>query len=322
VSESVTHLPIGLAGKISGVKKPVFRLLLGTAVLSPPDKAFAFGLLDEFVRLGGNSFETAHSYGDGDCERMLGKWIAERNNREQVVVVSKCAHPWDMRSRVLPQCIDDDLDESLNRLRTDYVDVYMLHRDDPNRPVSEIMECLDVHCRSGKIHAIGASNWSPTRIAEANEYAARTGLTPFAVGSPHISLARLVEIPWAGCIPLTDSCRQWYMEQQFPIIAWSSQARGFFSGRYDAEAALNPETDNSVKAWFSPDNFERLRRAKEIGTRLGRSTTSVALAYVLSDELKPFAAIGPMNITELQDSFDALKIHLAPAERKWLNLED
>jgi aryl-alcohol dehydrogenase-like predicted oxidoreductase len=165
-------------GQISGVAKPVARLIQGTVMIGSDKLDYSFGLLDDILALGGNTFDAAHVYGNGDNERTLGRWIEDRGVRDQVVIITKGAHHNQDRPRVTPFDITADLHDSLARLRTDYIDLYLLHRDDPAQPVGPIVEVLNEHLAAGRIHAFGGSNWSHRRIAEANEYAATHGLTP------------------------------------------------------------------------------------------------------------------------------------------------
>ena len=131
-------------GSIPGVTKPVSRLVQGTAntVFDPskPDQAFA--LLDMAMEYGINTFDTAHVYGEGN-ETMLGNWIRERGVRDQVVILAKGAHPYGGHNRVTPEDIEADLTESLRRQKSDYFDLYVLHRDDPAVPVGPIVEALE-----------------------------------------------------------------------------------------------------------------------------------------------------------------------------------
>jgi 1-deoxyxylulose-5-phosphate synthase len=304
---------------IPGVEKQVSRLILGSAIFAPPKPEFVFSMLDEYVRLGGTTLETAHSYGCGDCERVIGKWLTERGLREKIVLITKGGHPFDGRSRMIPECIDADLSESLVRLKTDYIDIYMLHRDDPSRPVDEIVECLAEHHKAGEIRAYGGSNWKPERLQAANEYAKKRNLPPFVVSSPHFSLAAPHVEPWPGCIWVSDDDRNWYKNNDLPMIAWSSQARGFFARGISSVDEL--DEGDALRAWLNADNFERLKRARALGQQRGFSANAVALAYVISQKFTTFAAIGPASIDELHDSFSALGCDLTDAEMSWLNLE-
>ena len=203
----------------------------------------------------------------------------------------------------------------MRRLQTDYVDVFMLHRDDPARPVSEIVDFLNAQQKLGKIRAFGGSNWMPERIEAANNFAAETGQMPLALSSPHFSLAVPHRQPWAGCLPLMPEDVPWYEKQDLAVIAWSSLARGFFTGRY---SPTNPDEDGVVEAWFTNDNFARLARAQELSQRKKVSTPAIALAYVLAQRFRPFAAVGSRNLDELRDSFSALSCHLTADEIAWL----
>lgn len=304
--------------EIPGVPMPLSRLVLGTMVLSPEQPELAHALLDQFVAQGGNALDTAHVYGRGASELAVGEWMRQRGNRAEIVIVGKGAHPDESGPRVSPATIASDLEESLARLQTDYIDLYLLHRDDPARPVGELVDCLNGHLHEGRIRAYGVSNWSVERIAEANRYAHAHGLTPIAASSPNFSLAVMQEAPWAGCVSATGPDRAWYAAERMPLLAWSSQAQGFFTGRAAPDRLDDPEL---ARSWYSADNFERLRRAEELGRRYGVSANTVALAYVLRQPFPTFALIGPRTLDELQSSLGVLALSVTDTEARWLNLE-
>lgn len=124
---------------------------------------------------------------------------------------------------------------------------------------------------------------------------------------------------WGGSISTSDAeSRAWLIAHQFPLFAWSSQARGFFV-RGDKEFTADAEL---VRCWYSDDNFERLARVRELAKQRGTVPINIAAAYVLAQPFPAFALIGPRSPREIHSSFEALDIALSPDEMKWLNLED
>jgi aryl-alcohol dehydrogenase-like predicted oxidoreductase len=308
-------------GSIAGVGDRISRLILGGLFFSPDDTALTHDLLDRFVAAGGTTVDTAHGYGRGASERGLGDWLAATGRRPELTIITKGAHPYqDEPRRVTPAHIDRDLTESLARLRIDQVDLYLLHRDDPEVRVEILIDYLNTQLAAGRIRAFGASNWSHERITAANTYAASHGLTGFCASSPNLALAVPKEPLWPGCLSLCDNLAAltWHRHHQFPALCWSSQARGFFSGRFAPDRPDDPEM---VRVYYRPDNWQRLARARELATRLGCTPTQVALAWVLAQPFPTFALIGPRSRAELDDSLGALDVTLTPEQVAWLNLE-
>lgn len=300
-------------GEIKGVKKPISRLVMG--VDNQEGIAHTSVMLDSFFEHGGNTFDTAFIYGGGKHEVLLGQWVKNRGIREQVVILDKGAHT--------PFCTPQDLSRqftiSLERLQTDYADIYMMHRDNPQVPVGEFVDVLNEHHRAGHMHAFGGSNWTIERIEAAHAYATEHGLQGFSAISNNFSLARMIEPPWAGCMSASaPGFRDWLTHTQTPILPWSSQARGFFLDDTSPEFNADPER---VRCWFSNDNFERLHRARALAKRYGVLPINIALAYVLHQPFPTFPLIGPRTLYELRTSLPALDVSLMPDDVKWLNLE-
>jgi aryl-alcohol dehydrogenase-like predicted oxidoreductase len=313
-------------GTIPGVEKPVSRLMQGTLMVKrggTPD----VDLLDAIFGMGCNTFDTAHVYGQGENERTVGEWVNARGIREQLVIIGKGAHPNADRKRVYPFDISSDLYDSLARFRFDYIDLYLLHRDDPSVPVGEIVDVLNEHQRAGRIRAFGGSNWSHERLQAANDYAAAHGLTPFVASSPNYSLAEQVREPWAGCIsiggPNNEAARAWYTRTQMPIISWSSLAGGFFSGRFRRDN-LDTFTDYfgkvCVESYCYEENFRRLDRAQRLADEMGHSVAQIAMAFILNQPLNVFALTGCNTLEEFRANLDALNIRLDEATLDWLDL--
>ena len=298
--------------QIPNLEKPVSRLVLG--VDNQTEFAPAMAVFDDFVLRGGNAFDTARIYGGGACEAVFGAWLTARGIRDQVVVIGKGGHT----PHCTPEALTAQLHISLERLKTDHVDVYMLHRDNLEVPVGEFVDVLNEHARAGRIRTFGGSNWSLERVQAANEYAGAHGLQGFSVLSNNFSLARMIDPVWSGCLSVSDvDSRRWLTATQMTLLPWSSQARGFFV-RAKTDFL---EDEELVRCWYSPDNFERLSRARELATERDVTPIQIALAYVLHQPFPTIPLIGPRSTAETASSFAGLEVRLSPTEVQWLNLE-
>ncbi|WP_213523299.1 aldo/keto reductase [Paenibacillus sp. J31TS4] len=302
---------------IAGMGKPCSKLILGTDYYTPEVYGKVSELLDEFVRIGGTAIDTANVYAGGKSEGTIGRWMAERGNRESVVVLTKGAHHDANGPRVTPEAIEQDLLLSLDRLQTDYIDLYALHRDDPGVPVGPIVEALNGHLEAGRIRAIGGSNWTHERLQEANDYAAAHGLTGFSFSSPNLSLAKANEPFWSGCVSADREACAWHERVQMPLLSWSSQARGFFTGRYSPDVRTGGDIE---RVFYSDGNWERLRRAERLAAEKGATTIEIALAYVLNQPFPTCALIGPQTKEEMHSCAAGAGIRLSREELDWLDL--
>ena len=297
---------------IEGVANPVSALIMGCDnQTTMPHASVQF---DDFFMQGGNCFDTAHLYGDGIMERLLGAWMEERGVRDEVVLICKGAHTPDCR----PDAVRPQLEESLERLRTDRADIYFLHRDDPGVPIGEWVDLLNDLKDEGRISVFGGSNWSKERMAEANAYAAANGKQGFSVLSNNFSLARMNNPIWPGVMACSDDdYRSWLEETGTALFSWSSQARGFFTDR----AGPDITTDHDlVRAFYSDENFERRRRAYDLADRKGVHPMTIALAYVLSQKMPTCALVGPRTLSELRTSLAVFDVSLTQDDVSWLDL--
>lgn len=309
-------------GKIDGVGGRLSRFVLGSMVFSPERLDNTYALLDGFVAAGGNVVDTAYVYARGQSEVALGMWLKARGARHQITIVGKGgfgAHP-DGSVMVTPELIAEHLGVSLGRLGVDTIDLYVLHRDDPRVPVEEIVDAMNEHVEAGRIRAWGGSNWSHRRIAEANTYADSARLHGIVASSPNLALAVPLEPMWSDNVTIAGDAEalRWYRQTQLPVLAWSSQARGFFSGRFTPDVCPDPDVR---RVYYSSENWERLRRAQALAAERGISASNVALAWVMSQPLNLFPLVGPATPAELADTLRALDVSLTPAEVAWLNLE-
>ena len=295
-----------------GLDKKVSRIFFGTASMPFMMGMGAESLLDQMVSSGINAIDTARGY--GQAEATVGKWLAARKNREEVVILSKCGNVSpDGKVLVNREVILREISESLKALQTDYIDIYLLHRDDPKTPVSELIDTLNELTDAGKIRVFGVSNWTDERIREANAYAASKGLRGFSASSPNYGLARQVTDPWGGgCVtisgPENREARKWYEENQMPLIAYSSLGRGLFSGRFrsfDYEGAGKVLDPFAIKGYLSEDNMRRLAEAETYAEAHGISVPQTAMRFILSSPMNVFAAATMSSFARMQKNTEA-----------------
>lgn len=288
-----------------GVAQPLSRVVLGASGVRDAEKA---RLLDQFVEAGGNCIDTARVYGGGTSEKAVGEWI-RRARPDELVILGKGAHP----PNCAPSMIEPDLAQSLDALGVDRIDLYLLHRDDPQVPVDEFVDALQEQVAAGRIGAYGGSNWSRSRLVEANRYATSRGHAGMVAVSNHFSLAEPVEPLYPGCEATPDKLQRYLGEAGISLFPWSSQGRGFFA---DVPAeSLDP---NVWRCWDSPGNRGRRDRARELAARLGVPAINVALAYVLNQPFPTFPIIGPQNGEELAIALRGTAIQLDAGQLRWL----
>lgn len=311
---------------IPGLDRPLDAVIQGTMMLEELGEDASLRLLDGVFELGGTTFDTAHVYGGGECERIFGRWLESRGLRDEVVVVGKGCEPSDERSRVTPEDLTADLLESLERMRLERVQLYLVHVDDPGADVGPLVECLDLHRRAGRIGAYGVSNWSSARIEAANGYAAAHGLAPLVASSVNLSLAVQRELPWRGNVSISGpggaAERDFYLRTGMPVLTWSSLAGGFFSGRFrrdNLEGFTDYFSAVTARAYGSEENFARLDRATEVGRRHGATAAQVALAWVMRQPLNVHPLVGSSTADEFRQNIEAAALPLSDDELRWID---
>lgn len=318
---------------IDGIGIPVSCMVSGTAQYENwMREEPLFEVLDTAVKLGVNVIDSGREYADGACEKAIGNWLQKKGNREEMVLISKGGHHNDIRKRVTPYDITADIMDSLALLQTDYIDIYLLHRDDETVPVGPIVEMLHSHWEAGRIKTYGASNWSLQRMKEANDYANKNGLRPFMVSSQHFSLGEQLEDPHGGgCISMTgaeqEEFRQWQKKGNMPLFAYSSLCMGLFSGQFNRDNYKEKYEQGLIqepcfRAYCCDKNFDRLERAEKLANEKSVTVASIALAYVINyykiGGFPMFALVGSANAQEVRSNVDAVNLDLSIDELTWL----
>ena len=271
-----------------------------------------FELLDKYKELGGWCIDTARVYcdwlenGHNVSEGVIGRWLKSRGCRDEMVISTKGGHPamghMD-ENRLGREDLTSDLEESLKVLGVDYIDIYFLHRDDPSVPVSEIMPVLNDFYKSGKIHFIGVSNWTCERIEAANKFAEENGMEPIRVSQINYSLAH-TSVKTLGdktlvCMDTTEFA--WYREHNFPVMAFSPQAKGFFAKFARGDAAKNlPEGQ-----FASTANLAKLARVKKFSEKTGQTPAVIPLGYLNSQPFFVSSVFAVTRMWQLEEDMQA-----------------
>jgi aryl-alcohol dehydrogenase-like predicted oxidoreductase len=276
-------------------------------------------ILDAFVEKGGNFIDTARVYSDwvpgekSRSERILGDWLSARRNRSKMIIATKGAHP-DLSTMHIPrmsrQEVSGDLNGSLKTLRIDFIDLYWLHRDDPQRPVEEILDMLEGFSSEGKIRYYGCSNWTARRIREAIKYARQKGYNGFVANQMlwNVGCYNMVELKDKTLVKFDKDTFDLHKESGMAAVPYSSQANGFFS-KIDAADAASRE-----KAEKSDYNTEKNRTLQQHIKRIARdhslTIAEVVLVYLLSQPITTIPIIGCRSLDQLDESLKAVESNL------------
>lgn len=269
----------------------------------------AFALLDAFAAAGGNFLDTARVYSNwvpgelNRSERIIGDWLASRKNRDAIVLATKGAHPilGTTDDRLSRAHIDEDLLGSLETLRVDEIDLYYLHRDEPARPVAEIIDTLHEHQQAGRIRHYACSNWRPDRIADAQSYARANGMTGFVANQMRWSLAGMNAPPpkdptMCAMDPATFDL---HADTGLAAIPFGSQAGGYFT-------KLASDPDAAAKSAFHNDANQALFRIlQSTASDLETTVTTIALAWLIAQPFRTIPIIGSRTPAQLSDSLQA-----------------
>lgn len=312
---------------INSLTVPASVIGLGTMIFHPDTRDRDFSLLDAYIAAGGTYIDTAEVYGaveeHGYSEMVIGDWLAQNPNmRECIILASKglipgyCAPIHPGGASIGPAQIHRAIDGSLARLKTEYLDIWMFHRDTPELDVGPLVDALDEEIRKGRIKAWGASNWTTARLQQAIDYSARSNKTPPIASSPHFSLAKANEPYWPDTVVTSDDDRAWFAARNMPLVAWSSLGRGFF-----ARGSQNDMSDaDLVRVFYSADNFARKERLHIFAEARGMSIFEAALGWVINQAFPVIALCGPQNVDEVANCAQAGDLILTTKERDWLDL--
>jgi aryl-alcohol dehydrogenase-like predicted oxidoreductase len=309
---------------VPGAPLTLSSMVLGNGAFRPDFPLDAIDrVYDQYRQAGGTCFDTAHCYsfwlpgGAGSAERALGACIRRHADRDRVTVITKGGHPAILPDYPRPDAflgperIALDIAQSLERLGMASIDLYLLHRDDPRVPVGEVIDMLHGHLASGRVRAIGASNWSVERLEAANAYAQAHGRRGFVVSQPQFNLG-CPNAPRPATDPamryLDDADLAWHTRTGLPVVCYSSTAGGYFA----SNGARGRE------GYENPTSRARLQRAQKLAGERGVTPGQIALAYVMAQPFTAVPILGTADPAHLADALAAADVALTPAQVRWL----
>lgn len=283
------------------------------------DEKRSFDILDQFTAGGFNFIDTADTYSwwvngkGGQSEEIIGKWMKERNNRNDVVLATKVGsetkeHGFDISKKHILKSVD----ESLARLQTDHIDLYYTHFDDGKTPVEETLEAYDEIIKAGKVRYIAASNLSPERLKESFEVAEKNNLPKYVALQPHYNLLERekFESQYADLVK----------EYDLSVFTYWSLAAGFLTGKYRNEDDLKKSArGEGVRKYLDEKGLNVLNALDEISARLETTQASVALAWLLANPLVTAPIVSATSESQLKTLFAAPELKLGSEDVELLN---
>jgi len=299
----------------------VSRLCLGTMTFGQGSMTAAIGglgekevqeLVDRAFDAGINFFDTANLYTEGESEVLLGKAIGKR--REDAVIATKVYHPFTKDVNSLGtsrKAIMREVESSLRRLGTDYIDLYQVHSWDPTTPLEETLSALDDLVRSGKVRYIGLSNFTGWQIAKAYGISEARGLQKFVSAQCYYSLAgRELEFEVLPAV----------RDLKMGVMVWSPLASGFLTGKYTGE---NDGSGRRALFSFPPVDQERgdkiVEQLRKIAAEHDATPARIALAWLLHQPGVTSVIIGGRRIEQFEDNIQSVSIKLSDEELSQLN---
>jgi aryl-alcohol dehydrogenase-like predicted oxidoreductase len=256
----------------------VFPVCLGGNVFGwTADEEESRAVLDAYLAAGGNFVDTANSYliEHGRSETIIGRWMKERGNRDQIVLATKVGGGRDPKFRNLrADNIRSEAHASLDRLQTDYIDVYYSHYDDQETPLEESLRAFDALVKEGTVRHIAASNYSPERLAAALELQRELGLAQFAALQPHYNL---VERDYERTLaPIAGA---W----DLPVLPYYALASGFLTGKYrPGGAEVDSKRAQRAAGYLAEGGAAALDALDQVAAAHQTTVAAVALAWLLT----------------------------------------
>jgi aryl-alcohol dehydrogenase-like predicted oxidoreductase len=284
------------------------------------DEPTSFRLLDAFVDAGGNLIDTANSYSrwvpghqGGESEAIIGRWIARRGRHDDVVVATKVGADMGQGGKCLRRdYIVQAAEESLRRLQVEAIDLYQSHWDDENTPLDETLDAYARLIQQGKVKAIGASNLTAARLAQALDVSGREGLPRYGTLQPPYNLYDRATFEGE----LRDLC----LREDIGVITYFSLAAGFLTGKYRSEADYAKSARGpGMKKYLNRRGVRILDALDDVAARLHATPASVSLAWLMAQPGVDAAIASATSLSQLQQLIAATRLSLDEVDRQQLD---
>jgi aryl-alcohol dehydrogenase-like predicted oxidoreductase len=284
------------------------------------DEPTSFQLLDAYVGAGLNFVDTADLYSKwvpgnqgGESETIIGNWFKKSGNRAKVVLATKVGMDMGNGNKGLAKpYILRSAENSLKRLQTDYIDLYQAHQDDADTPLEETMEAFDLLLKQGKVRAIGASNYSAERLAEALAVSKARGFARYESLQPNYSLYERASFEGY----LQPLC----VREKIGVITYFSLASGFLTGKYRSEADLSKsQRGQGIKKYLNERGMRILKALDEVSKQHGANPAQVSLAWLMVQPAVTAPIASATTLAQLDDLVKATQLKLDPNAIKMLN---
>ena len=287
------------------------------------DEHRSFAVLDAYMEGGGNFIDTADTYSTwlpghvgGESESILGRWMSARKNRGQVILATKVGS----RMGTAPDAYGlsrrymlEEVEASLRRLQTEYIDLYLAHRDDTETPLEETLAAFDTLVRQGKVRSIGASNYSAARLREALHISSQHGYARYACLQPPYSLMN--RAAYEG--ELQTVC----LEEGLGVMTYSSLASGFLSGKYRQGKALpsSPRAKGIEERYMHEQGFRVLETLDRVAATHSATVSQVALAWIMTQPGITSAIASATSVEQVHKLLGAVEVSLHVDDIQALN---
>lgn len=277
---------------------------------SVQDKKLITSIVEKALESGVNFFDNADAYARGKAESFMGEVFNDLGpERSSLVLSSKVYWPMsdDINDRGLSRKhVLESIDKSLERMQTDYLDIYFAHRYDPETPLEETVEAFSDIVKSGRALYWGTSEWSAAQIAEAHTFAKANGLVAPVTEQPQYSMLYRERVE-EQILPVTEA-------KGIGLVVWSPLAMGMLTGKYDAgvpEGSRFANNDSFASRFLNDENSQKVKQLKSVADELGATRAQLALAWVLRQKGVSSVITGATKVSQLEDNVKAAEFELS-----------